>query len=152
MNIKEIRELLKLIEQSPIEEFEMEKSGVRIRIKKTGAGSQSKPPPSLEPTSEVSRQPTADRVRPSEEEKGPNLYLFKAPLVGTFYTVAKPDAEPFVRMGDRVNKGTIVCAIEAMKLFNQVECDVEGEIVKVLVENGQPVEYGEPLFEIRLMP
>ncbi len=146
VNIKEIRELLQLIEKSAIEEFEMERSGVRIRVRKT-AGNTSKPlsvvakPFQNNATETVIEMPEAG----AKEE----LYIFKAPIVGTVYLNPKPDEGPFVRVGDHVEKGTVLCIIEAMKLFNQIECDLEGTIVQVLVENGQPVEYGEPLFEIR---
>jgi acetyl-CoA carboxylase biotin carboxyl carrier protein len=76
--------------------------------------------------------------------------VFTAPIVGTFYITPKPDAEPFVQVGDKVGKSTVLCIIEAMKIFNQIESDIVGEIEEILVENGQPVEFGEPLFKIRL--
>jgi acetyl-CoA carboxylase biotin carboxyl carrier protein len=87
---------------------------------------------------------------PQEEVTEEEFHVFAAPIVGTFYITPKPDAEPFVQVGDKVSQSTVLCIIEAMKIFNQIESDVEGEIVSILVENGQPVEYGEPLFEIRL--
>jgi acetyl-CoA carboxylase biotin carboxyl carrier protein len=87
-----------------------------------------------------------------EEGKDESLHVFTAPIVGTYYITPKPDAEPFVQVGDRVSKSRVLCIIEAMKIFNQIESDVDGEIVAILVENGQPVEYGEPLFHIRLSP
>ena len=139
VNIKEIRELLQLIEKSAIEEFEMERSGVRIRVRKT-AGNTSKP---------FQNNATETVIEMPEAGAKEELYIFKAPIVGTVYLNPKPDEGPFVRVGDHVEKGTVLCIIEAMKLFNQIECDLEGTIVQVLVENGQPVEYGEPLFEIR---
>ncbi len=152
MNIKEIRELIELIEQSNIDEFEMERSGVRIRIRKT------LPVPTIQraeivtettsthPSEEIQREETPE---PEEEEKE-GLYIFQAPIVGTFFLTPKPDAEPLVKPGDHVSEKTVLCIIEAMKIFNQIECDREGEIVKILVENGQPVEYGQPLFEIQV--
>ena len=79
-----------------------------------------------------------------------SLHLFKSPIVGTFYLSSKPDAPAFVEIGQQVQEGTVLCIIEAMKIFNQIESDITGEIVRVLAENGQPVEYGETLFEIRL--
>ena len=148
MNIEEIKELLKLIEEAAIEEFEMERSGVRIRIKKSG----STPPGPLRAATQVSR-PTGPQVETQAEEPETQqevLHLFRAPIVGTFYGAAKPDAEPFVHPGDSVQKGAVLCIIEAMKLLNQIESDVDGEVTRILVENGQPVEYGEPIFEIRL--
>jgi len=149
MEINEIKELLEIIQDSTIDEFEMEKSGVKVKIKKSCVGT---------PLSEVPRQvlpavapvtaPEAGPAAEKEEEEG--IHLFRAPIVGTFYLTPKPDADPFVEVGSRVTQSTVLCIIEAMKIFNQIECDVSGEIVKVLVENGKPVEYGEPLFKIRL--
>lgn len=149
MDLKEIRDLLELIDDTKgIEEFEMEQGDLRIRIRKANIRSNDCTPSAehLVGSEVVSRLvPPAEKAPPAEA-----LHLFKAPIVGTFYITPKPDAEPFVRPGDRVHQGMVVCIIEAMKLFNQIEADVDGTIVRVLVENGQPVEYGEPLFEIRL--
>ncbi|MFQ5928301.1 MAG: acetyl-CoA carboxylase biotin carboxyl carrier protein [Acidobacteriota bacterium] len=150
MNIKEIRELIELIEGSAIEEFEMERSGARIRIRKT------LPAPRAPRAGivESAEQPSTDTSEKTQTEELPKKdeenHIFKAPIVGTFYIAPKPDAEPYVKVGDHVTKGTVLCTIEAMKIFNQIECDIEGEIIKILVENGQPVEYGQPLCEIRL--
>ena len=148
MNIKEIRELIELIEQSNIEEFEMERSGVRIRISKTLTG----PVVTEAPTLAGTPSPASSEKITAEEtpEKEDSNHIFTAPIVGTFYLTPKPDAEPFVKPGDHVTESTVLCIIEAMKIFNQIECDVEGDIVRMLVENGQPVEYGQPLFEIQV--
>lgn len=149
MNIKEIRELIELIEESAIEEFEMERSGVRIRVRKTIG-----PPATVvqhgidtEPITQRNAAPELATPQPGKREA---VHLFNAPIVGTFFTAPKPDTEPFVKVGDRVSKGKVLCIIEAMKIFNQIESDVDGEIVRLLIENGQPVEFGQPLFEIRL--
>ncbi|MDA2928349.1 acetyl-CoA carboxylase biotin carboxyl carrier protein [Acidobacteria bacterium AH-259-O06] len=147
MNIKEIRELIELIEGSAIEEFEMERSGVRIRIRKTLPAPRAGIVESAQQTSTDTSEKTPTEEPPKKDEEN---YLFKAPIVGTFYITPKPDAQPYVKVGDHVTKGTVLCTIEAMKIFNQIECDIEGEIIKILVENGQPVEYGQPLCEIRL--
>ncbi len=154
MHIKEIRELIKLIEQSNVDEFEMERSGVRIRIRKTLAVPTTPPAetvatetPSPPPAAETQ---TEETPKEKEREKEEENYIFKAPIIGTFYLTPKPDAEPLVQPGDQVSEKTILCIIEAMKIFNQIECDREGEIIKILVENGQPVEYGQPLFEIQV--
>ncbi len=152
MDIKEIKELLGLIQDSGIEEFEMEKAGVRLRIRNSkpahlSAGSEVTASPAV-----PAGAPQAAGTQPAAPAKEPeeDLYVFKAPIVGTFYLTPKPDAEPFVQVGDYVTKNSVVCIIEAMKIFNQIESDASGEIVTILVENGQPVEYGEPLFKIRL--
>ena len=150
MNIEEIKELLKLIEEAAIEEFEMERSGVRIRIRKSSSSSPNPLPAPVEGSESTQPPVEAEPEKPVKQEEA--LHIFKAPIIGTFYPAAKPDAEPFVHPGDSIQKGTVLCIIEAMKLFNQIESDVDGEVVRILVENGQPVEYGEPLFEIRLSP
>jgi acetyl-CoA carboxylase biotin carboxyl carrier protein len=148
MNIKEIRELIQLIEDSAIEEFEMERSGVRIRVRKTMASPQTGPSQPLPtPSRNVSETETELPGVPVEEAK--SNYIFEAPIVGTFYLTPKPDAEPFVKVGDRINKEAVLCIIEAMKIFNQIESDIDGVIVGILAESGQPVEYGQPLFEIQ---
>ncbi len=148
MNIKEIRELIELIERSNIEEFEMERSGVRIRISKT----LSSPVVTQAPTVAGTPSPDSSEKIQTEEtaEKEEENHIFTAPIVGTFYLTPKPDAEPFVKAGDHVTESTVLCIIEAMKIFNQIECDLEGDIIRILVENGQPVEYGQPLFEIQV--
>ena len=148
MDLKEIRDLLELIDETKgIEEFEMEQGDLRIRVRKANFRSNdsaSQQQPAVNGAASAVAVP-AEKAAPAEA-----LHLFKAPIVGTFYITPKPDAEPFVRTGDRIHKGMVVCIIEAMKLFNQIESDVDGTIVRILVENGQPVEYGEPLFEVRL--
>ena len=150
MDIKEIKELVELIQGSAIEEFEMEKSGVRIRIRRSLEASKVAVLPSSAQPVLAETEVVAEVAAAAEEPEDENLYTFEAPIVGTYYITPKPDAEPFVQVGDRVSKSTVLCIIEAMKIFNQIECDVTGEITAILVENGQPVEYGEPLFQIRL--
>lgn len=148
MEINEIKELLEIIQGSTIDEFEMEKSGVRVRIKKSSVthlehGIIREILPAVSHT-----ESSAASAAKEKEEEG--IHLFRAPIVGTFYLTPKPDADPFVEIGSRVTQSSVLCIIEAMKIFNQIESDVSGEIVQILVENGSPVEYGEPLFKIRL--
>ena len=158
MQINEIEELIRLIERSQIEEFELERGGTRIRLKKPTRAWEPDAAPPPTPTREAgSAVEQAEgvgevKVRPEEgvEEASEPLHVFTAPIVGTFYLLPKPDADPFVEPGSPVEPGQMICIIEAMKIFNQIESDVEGELVRILVENGQPVEYGEALFEIRL--
>ena len=158
MQIKEIKELIRLIEGSQIEEFELERAGTRIRVKKPSSTSSpvATPPPS--PAREAGaavgqaegvREVEAGSAKRVEEASEP-LHVFTAPIVGTFFLAHKPDSDPFVEPGSSVEPGQVICIIEAMKIFNQIESDIEGELVRILVENGQPVEYGEALFEIRL--
>jgi len=150
MNIKEIRELVQLIEESSaVEEFEMERAGVRIRIKKTLLT----PPASSrsdQPSEPIATEAQIAASPASPEQKQETHFIFEAPIVGTFYLTPKPDVEPFVKIGDQVGKGTVLCINEAMKIINQIESEVDGKIVRILVENGQPVEYGQPLFEIQV--
>ena len=150
MDIEEIRELLELIQQSAVEEFEMEKSGVRIRIRKSVQHSMIAAAPGASQVSALEAETLLETPSETEEAEDKDLHVFTAPIVGTYYITPKPDAEPFVQVGDKVFKSNVLCIIEAMKIFNQIECDVDGEIVAILVENGQPVEYGQPLFQIRL--
>ena len=129
MNIKDIRELIQLIEESNIEEFEMERSGVRVRVRKT----LSRGDKSANPVIELATSPTAEapaELDQSQSKSEGEFHLFSAPIVGTFYISTSPDAEPFVQVGDQVEKGTVLCIIEAMKIFNQIESDVNGKITR----------------------
>jgi len=151
MNLKELKEIIDLVtsEQS-IEEFEIEKSGVHVRIRKA-ANHQPSSSLSTSPLSSVivaptvSAPPTPSRV-PTENEE---FSYIKSPIVGTFYRAPSPTSDPYVSVGDFVQKGSPVCIIEAMKLMNEIESEVSGEIAAILVQNGQPVEYGENLFAVR---
>lgn len=147
MDTNEIKELIKLIEQSAIEEFEMERDGVRIRVRKSLA---MVPQAQAPAAAAAPQQAPAEPQEPAQEEADDSIHIFTSPIIGTFYRAPKPDADPFVEVNDKVKEGTVLCIVEAMKIMNQIECDVSGVIEKVLVDNGQPVEYGEPLFEIRL--
>ncbi len=147
MDNQEIKELLELIRNSGIEEFEMEKAGVRLRIRNAVAAPA---PVDVRPLAAAPPAAPAAAAAPlpaatAEED----LFIFRAPIVGTFYLTPKPDAEPFVQVGDHITKNSVICIIEAMKIFNQIESDITGTVVEILVENGRPVEFGEPLFKIR---
>jgi acetyl-CoA carboxylase biotin carboxyl carrier protein len=152
MNIKELKELIDIVtSKESIEELEIEKSGVRLRIKRASnhyaaslTGAAAAPAPAVIPA--VSGPSALPAQAPAESE---DLVYIKSPVVGTFYSAASPTAEPFVSPGTVVQKGTVLCIVEAMKLMNEIESDVDGEIVSVLVTNGQPVEYGEKLFSVR---
>ena len=142
MNQREIRRLADLLRDYGLTEVEVEREGVRVRLRRepaapaaSSAGSVVAAPAAASPA--VSAVPAASEA---------HLLTIEAPMVGTFYRAPSPDAQPFVRDGDRVKKGQVVCIIEAMKLMNEIESKVAGRVVKVLVENTQPVEYGQPLF------
>jgi oxaloacetate decarboxylase alpha subunit len=152
MNINELKELLELISERDITEFELEEEGVRLKVKKNVVvpsaheASNNHPPAVLTevaPSSDVPRS----REEAAEEEAGVNLV--RSPMVGTFYRAPEPGAPPFVNEGDRVKPGHVLCIIEAMKLMNEIESEQAGEIVRIFVENGQPIQYGDKLFAIR---
>jgi len=151
MNLKELKEIIDIvISKEAIEELEIERSGVRLRIKRTpNHGPSRAVMPAITvgaATPAISTPPPPARTSSEIEE---DLFYIKSPIVGTFYKAPSPNSEPFVSPGDFVEKGAVVCIIEAMKLMNEIEADVAGEVVSILVENGQPVEYGERLFAIR---
>jgi len=149
----EIKELMEYIEASSFVEFELEREGFKIKlVKRSGltngeAGSAS-PAAQAVLAAAVTQVDEAPAPRPAVVES-PDVHLVKSPIVGTFYRAGSPTARSFVEVGDRVKKGQVLCIIEAMKLMNEIESDSDGEILEVLVANGQPVEYGEPLFKIR---
>ncbi len=152
MNIEELKELLEFVSERNIAELELEEGGTKLKIRKIVAG----PPPEAQPTaapavkvSETAAMPAdsalATGVAPIED----GLIYITSPMVGTFYRQPEPGAEPFAREGDYVKKGQVLCIIEAMKLMNEIESEHEGQLVKCLVENGQPVQYGDQLFAVR---
>ncbi len=146
----EIKELMEYIEASSFVEFELEREGFKIKLVKRAAVTNGPTGPAA-PVPAVSMVPQtleAPVAKPSAVES-PDVHLVKSPIVGTFYRAGAPASRPFAEVGDRVKKGQVVCIVEAMKLMNEIESDCDGEILEVLVANGQPVEYGEPLFKIR---
>ena len=142
MNIKEIKEIINLMNEHGLTEFELEREGLRIRLRK-GAG-----PEGIEKIVMASSLPSeAPKGEAAQEVKVPQKGLeIKAPMVGTFYRAPSPDAPPFVDTGATVEPGQVVCIIEAMKLMNEIKSEIKGKIVDILVENGDPVEFGTVLF------
>ena len=150
MTLDDIEALLNLVRQHDLSEFELEQDGVRIRLRKEGRSAVATPvpPPAAAEPASVGPVPVGPPVPlPADEVE---LAVVTSPIVGTFYRSAEPSAPPFVDVGQRVKKGQTMCIIEAMKLMNEIDSEYEGELVKVYVENGQPVQYGERLFAIRL--
>ncbi|MBK5451197.1 acetyl-CoA carboxylase biotin carboxyl carrier protein [Bacillus sp. TH22] len=158
--IQEVRELIKLIDSSNIDEFEYKKDGTTIKMKKRGNEVVTVQAPVtkqvVQPAASVEVETTVAaaqvEVQKQEEKKvvqDENLHKITSPMVGTFYSSSSPDTPQYVSVGDRVSKDSIVCIVEAMKLFNEIDADVEGEIVEILVNNGQLVEYGQPLFLVK---
>ena len=161
MEIKEIQELIRFVSKSGVSEVEIEKEGFKIHIK-TGSTMPGSPvyaiapaPGTVAPMAPAlapATTPAAELALAKSNTAGsstPSGTVVKAPMVGTFYRSAGPDKEAFVKVGDKVQKGQTLCIIEAMKLFNEIEAEVDGEIVEVLVKNGQLVEYGQPLFLVK---
>jgi acetyl-CoA carboxylase biotin carboxyl carrier protein len=151
MTVEEIRELINLATETGIDELEVQRGDNRVRIRRAVAGHQelvlAQPiaPPVAPPKAE-----TAAAKEPLKEPGAdPNLQLVRSPIVGTFYDASAPGSPPFVRVGERVQIGKVLCIIESMKLMNEIEAEVSGIVESKLVMNGQPVEYGEALFAIR---
>lgn len=166
LKVQEIRELIKLVDQSSIDEFVYENEGSKIKMKKNAAAAyvSQTVPTALEAEFVPAAQPVthvAVPAAPVQEVKkeaanvetanteATNLHKITSPMVGTFYASPTPDTDAYVKAGSAVSKDSIVCIVEAMKLFNEIEAEVNGEIVEVLVKNGQLVEYGQPLFLVK---
>ena len=154
LNMAEIRELAELVNEHGFTDFEFENANIRIRLSKMTA------PPIMQavapvpvptpanippPTTAASTESSAESTVQADED----LYQLTSPIVGTFYRSSSPDKAPYVSEGDTVNENSLVCIVEAMKLMNEIQAEVSGEVVKIYVENGQPVEFGQPLFGIR---
>jgi acetyl-CoA carboxylase biotin carboxyl carrier protein len=165
LKVQEIRELIKLVDQSSIDEFSYEYEGSKIKMKKHGAVKSvvehvqpAAPAPAPQPVPAVQEAPrTEPKVEPAavqevkqeEIQDTSNLHKIVSPMVGTFYQSSSPEADAYVKAGSKVSKDSIVCIVEAMKLFNEIEAEVNGEIVEVLVKDGQLVEYGQALFLVK---
>jgi acetyl-CoA carboxylase biotin carboxyl carrier protein len=160
MNQKELKELIEFLIEKDIAEFELERGDVKVRIKRAVEPVVTAAPaavpylavhPAPAPMPELASTPAAPQK--TVEEPVPaadqNLHVVRSPIVGTFYESPSPGSPPFVKAGDAVEVGQLLCIVEAMKLMNEIEADVAGEIVKKLVGNGQPIEYGQELFLIR---
>jgi acetyl-CoA carboxylase biotin carboxyl carrier protein len=162
LSFEQIKELIELVSQHRLQGFELERSGFKLSISGQDARPASSPAtapaaatPSAAavPTAAAAAAPPANAppAAPSAAAAAvpAEAHVVNSPIVGTFYASPSPDAEPFVRVGDRVRAGQVLCIVEAMKLMNEIESDVGGTVMQVLVKNAQPVEYGEPLFAIR---
>ena len=154
MDLRKLKKLIDLVQESGIAELEITEGEEKVKIVKgNGAGTASTPLPMQAAPAVALPAPEPSRPAPgaapaSEPDTAPEGQLVKAPMVGTFYRSPSPDAKAFVEVGQTVKQGDTVCIIEAMKLMNEIETDVAGVVKAILVENGQPVEYGQPLFVI----
>jgi acetyl-CoA carboxylase biotin carboxyl carrier protein len=177
MNLKELKELIELVSDKGFTEFEIERQGFRLRICRSDGAPQPAAPPApspiiISPTLPVVQELSSPAAQPDPAHAAPGtqagtppaaapvaplaaslpevgLHTIKSPIVGTFYRSPSPQSDVFVKIGDHVEPDTVVCIIEAMKLMNEIQAEVSGEIVKTYVENGQPVEYGQPLFAVK---
>ncbi|WP_217586672.1 acetyl-CoA carboxylase biotin carboxyl carrier protein [Lentibacillus saliphilus] len=168
LKVQEIRELIKLIDESSIDEFTYETNGTTVSMKKS-TGQQvvnqvskveERSLPVAEAQPHVQTTEPATVVSQSDQAQGDTTaqaqssatdydYEIVSPMVGTFYEAASPESDPYVQVGSRVEQSTVVCIVEAMKLFNEIEAETNGEIVEILVKNGELVEYGQPLFRVK---
>ena len=160
LNLKEIMELIDKVADRGIGALEIEQAGLKLRIEGRGPASQvihsygessRQPMSSFAAEAGVQSEPAAASAvtqRPKDDEDG--THIITSPIVGTFFRMPNPESEAFVSVGDHVTKGKVLCIIEAMKLMNEIEADMDGEIVKIFPQNGQPIEYGEKLFAVKL--
>ena len=155
LNMDELHELANLVDEHGFTDFEFENANIRVRLSKNPApqiihaqpyasAPVSAPASTVQNKSEVKTETTLPEIAAAED-----LHKIISPIVGTFYRTPAPDKEPYIKEGSNVSPDTIVCIVEAMKLMNEIQAEVSGEVVKIYVENGQPVEYGQPLFGIR---
>jgi acetyl-CoA carboxylase biotin carboxyl carrier protein len=159
VDLPQVERLLSFMQKHGLEEFEYERNGLHVRLKKPSAS----PPPATKavpaqeivvagshasPETSPASAPAPGHGGAAEAGRSEDVHVVESPIVGTFYASASPGGGPFVTVGAHVESGQVLCIIEAMKLMNEIESDVAGEVVRIFVENGQPVEYGEPLFGI----
>lgn len=163
VNLEELRELIALLRDNGLAELELEREDFRIRLRREGLAAPqvqyaepvaANPAPHAPPANPTAAMPAGHTAHPgaeaaTEASHDQDLHIIPSPIVGTFYRSPSPTAEAFVKIGSNVEPETVVCIIEAMKLMNEIQAEAAGEVVKIYVENGQPVEYGQPLFGIR---
>ena len=159
MDIKEIREILKLMDKHGIQDLSLQRGENRLRLRKGGWVDESAqvryrevtvPEAPVRQAPAAAPEPSAPAPAGETLTVGERQFLVTSPIVGTFYRAPSPESPPYVNVGDTVSKGTVLCIVEAMKIMNEIECEVSGKVSSMLVENAQPVEYGQPLFIIDL--
>ena len=149
MNLDKIEKLVKIIEESSLQEFSIQEGDIKIKMSKRAGESVAVPfAPGMGMPIAGTAAPEAAAIEETSEEVEEETYI-TSPIVGTFYSAPSPEAKAFVKVGDRVKAGETVCILEAMKLMNEIESDYDGTIAEILVENGQAVEYGQPLFKLQ---
>ena len=157
-DMKDLRELIEFLKEYQVAEFDLDRGDTKIRLKfaqpaapSAGIADIAKLVTSASPghAAVPAAPPAAQPAPPPAVDPDANLHIVKSPIVGTFYGSPSPGAPPFVSPGDHVEKGQVICIVEAMKLMNEIESDASGEVVKCLITNGQPIEFGQPLFAVR---
>lgn len=152
MDLKAIKQVVELMKRSELSEFELEEEGFKLRLTRKGNEApqviQAVAAPAAQPLASAAPAavPAATESTPAED---PNLSTITSPMVGTFYSAASPESPSFVKVGQKTDADTVVCIIEAMKVMNEIQAELSGTIVECLVENGQAVEYGQPLFKVK---
>ena len=158
MNLDDIRQILDLVREHDLAELEIERDGLKVRVRKAGREVAIMPPalPAVVAQAPPAQAAAAAASAPAPAAAGPadangmDLAVIKSPIVGTLYRAPEPGARPFVEVGDTVKKGQVLCIIEAMKLMNEIESECEGEIAAIYVENGRPVQFGDRLFAVKV--
>lgn len=163
MDLSYLRKLIKILDQSNMTEMEIEEEGIKLRLAKSSNSRSGEfaghtvpyyPMPAAVSQQQATAPPTqteatdAPKAEEKKAEPGVSYHEVRSPIVGTFYRAPAPDADPYIEVGQEVEPGSVLCIIEAMKLMNEIECDMKGKIVKIMVENAQPVEYNQTLFLI----
>tara|TARA_B110000003_G_scaffold79957_1_gene81515 strand:+ start:280 stop:738 length:459 start_codon:yes stop_codon:yes gene_type:complete len=150
LDLKAIKQVVELMKRSELSEFELEEEGFKLRLTRKGNEApqviQAVAAPAAQPLAAPAAVPAATESTPAED---PNLSTITSPMVGTFYSAASPESPSFVKAGQKTDADTVVCIIEAMKVMNEIQAELSGTIVECLVENGQAVEYGQPLFKVK---
>jgi acetyl-CoA carboxylase biotin carboxyl carrier protein len=160
LDLKELKEILQILDEKEVSEFELEEEGIKLRIRKSVPSGNNAAAPTVVASvipavvspvvgAPVPPAPAEAPAAAGPAEEAEPIVVVKSPIVGTFFRAPDPNSTPFVNVGDRVKPGQVLCIIEAMKLMNEIEAELAGEVVRVHRENGQAVQYGEPLFDIR---
>jgi len=160
VDLEEIKELLRIVDERQFSEFELERDGLKLRVRRQAPAGEFAAAPPLQalpagpagalPEARTAEPPALPATGPAASTEEEGLTTVTSPIVGTFYRSPDPNSPPFVNVGDRVSVGQVLCIVEAMKLMNEIEAELVGEIVKIHGENGQPVQYGDPLFTLRV--
>lgn len=148
MNIKEIKEMINLMNENGLMELEIEKDGMRIRLKKTASGTEFISGPIMVEKPQGMQQAANGTAAESAQNLSVKTIEIKAPMVGTFYRAPAPEAPPYIEVGQVIEPGQVVCIIEAMKLMNEIKSEIKGKVLEILVDNAEPVEFGQPMFLI----